>query len=396
MTSNSKITFPYSVRSCHPSKFTLTKCDIQNKNSNFKLYNNLLQKRLQLTKIQNLNHTNKNSIKGTSSKTKNTKPFSHKTQNKTDLYDTSLTNNLSSNNKHTTFYSSFEYKAQISQLNQQNLNNKKGTNLKKHSFKTIKPQNIQQPPYQQYKPLNSFQQRRIGSIHKNITFNNHTNNNTITINVLTTTDNNINNNKNKKSNKTKRINRNYTKNFYLHTYQYTMPINKKAISKKAQTCKTLSSLSPLNNNVINVNKNKNNCLHNKNLTIYKDVFVSDYKKSKNVDSSKHKKHSSINSKDSNNESSGVLGIDEVEDLIHYFNMNDIHKEDDILFNNASREQYEKNGRASIYIKYFGLMLNNNNISNDINRININTGTATKQHHQSKNAFISLLKMRKSD
>jgi hypothetical protein len=394
MTSNSKITFPYSVRSCHPSKFTLAKCDIQNKNSNFKLYNNLLQKRLQLTKIQNLNNTNKNSTKGTSSKTKNTKPFSHKKQNKTDLYDTSLTNNPSSN-KHTTFYSSFEYKPPTSQKNQQNVNNKKSTNLKKHSFKTIKPQNIQQPPYQQYKPLNSFQQRRIGSIHKNITFNNNTNNNTISINVLTTTDNNINNNKNKKSNKTKRINHNYTKNFYLHTYQYTMPINKKSVSKKAQTCKTLSSLSPLNNNVINVNKNKNDCHHNKNLTMYKEVFGSDYKKNKNVESSKHKKHSSINSKESNNESSGVLGIDEVEDLIHYFNMSDIHKEDNKLFNSASKEQYEKNGRASVYIKYFGLMLNNNNISNDINKIH-NNGAATKQHHQSKNAFISLLKMRKCD
>ena len=173
----------------------------------------------------------------------------------------------------------------------------------------------------------------------------------------------------------------------------TMPINKKSVSKKAQTCKTLSSLSPLNNNVINVNKN--DCHHNKNLTMYKEVFGSDYKKNKNVESSKHKKHSSINSKDSNNESSGVLGIDEVEDLIHYFNMSDIHKEDNRLFNSASKEQYEKNGRASVYIKYFGLMLNNNNISNDINKIH-NNGAATKQHHQSKNAFISLLKMRKCD
>ena len=328
-TKTSKITLPQSSIINPPSKYIFTQGTIENKNSNFKLYKDLLQKRLQKIKLQTRNTIhNKNHIKERNPYMRNFSKL--KSLNKTEPDSSSIEysnfNNVSSvHNKKIQFNSSYQYKAPF----------------KKQPYKNINMHNRNQQinNHHQIKISSSFQQEQINS-------------NTYHNRFLASSTKNSNSH-----NKYLNCRDNNNQSCHLYSYIHIMPVNKEV--------KQYDKF-PLFN------------CGNKNL----EINITPIKSNLSVSSS-------INS--------NLLRIDEIKDVIRYYNMNNINEENNILFKGNTREHFIQSGRENMFVKYFGFSVNKTNDNKDNGspiKYKVNNKDQINKNRKQKYVFISLLNLTK--
>ena len=174
-------------------------------------------------------------------------------------------------------------------------------------------------------------------------------------------------------------------------------INGKNIIKK------LKNIYELNKN-IHVNKNKNNktakeiyvisLQNNINLSTKdnekkyidkKEEIVDDF----NIKSTKTNDDVFTESKNekieesSIEEESGILSMNEIEDIIIYNNMKNIKKEDNYLFNKNDYNNFIEENQKNIFSLFFG---ENNNNNNNTNKINEQTNEINKKQNNTNNKY----------
>ena len=174
-------------------------------------------------------------------------------------------------------------------------------------------------------------------------------------------------------------------------------INGKNIIKK------LKNIYELNKN-IHVNKNKNNktakeiyvisLQNNINLSTKdnekkyidkKEEIVDDF----NIKSTKTNDDVFTESKNekieesSIEEESGILSMNEIEDIIIYNNMKNIKKEDNYLFNKNDYNNFIEEKQKNIFSLFFG---ENNNNNNNTNKINEQTNEINKKQNNTNNKY----------
>jgi len=233
------------------------------------------------------------------------------------------------------------------------------------------------------------------------------------------------------TNKSSFINLNYNTNYNSNVTNSSLLNNKKKISERNLKIKNINRLTlnpkmnKLNQNKINgrnvikktkniyelnknihVNQNKNNktakeinvinLQNNINLSSKdnekkyidkKEEIIDDF----NIKSTKTNDDVFTESKNekieesSIEEESGILSMNEIEDIIIYNNMKNINKEDDFLFNKNDYKNFIEENQNKIFSLFFGE--NNNNINNNkINKqIKVNSDKKTSEINKKQNS-----------
>ena len=122
-----------------------------------------------------------------------------------------------------------------------------------------------------------------------------------------------------------------------------------------------------NKNNINQNRKKEFKDIDKTEQVIEDIIFANKENNINDDFFSSEKDNKINDT-SKGEDSGILSMDEVKDIIIYYDMNDIKKEDNFIFNYNDYNEFVKKNREMINEKFFYIKDNYN-----INQYKVKTG-----------------------